>query len=377
MRTFIPLPRRSTFRSFSEGAKERAMVRKIPPPGAVSACIFVLLSLPALGWGEIYRSNEMGIALESISPIRSDEYPYYLEVTREEDREIKVLFHEGEVAGRWVESRMESGGSEVVEYREGTVVKSTLYDRKERVSEVRTYEDGSLTERLVYSYTGERISSVLLYDGRGTLLERRTYRHDSKGRLLGYSEIAPDEAATTSRYLYSDGTIREEWHGDSARGDMFRYNEAGKLVLHEGWQNGEVTVRLTRTYSEEGTGLSSREADFEAETVTLGNYREGKIVREITETMEGSRIEEITYAYGPDGNLVSKKRKGPGVRESWEYSYDGQELKTSIYRRGGETVKVTEYRNEDDYVETVYRAGEPLLAIEYEDGKKVGEVPVR
>lgn len=378
MRTFIPLPRRSTSPSSSEGAKEKAMARKTAPRGVVLACIIVLVCMPALTWGEVYRSNEMGIALESISPIRIDEFPYYLEIIREEDRESRVLYHEGEPVKRWGRTRLETGGTEVVEYREGEVVESTLYDRRERVSEIRTYEDGSLTGRLVYSYSGERISSVIRYDGRGNLLEGRTYRHDSKGRLLGYREISPTEpATTTSRYLYSDGTIREEWHGDTTRGDMFRYNDAGKLVLHEGWRDGDVVLRLIRSYSEDGLPLLSREIDFEAETVTVSQYDEGRIVRELTETTEGTRIEEVTYSYGPGGNLAEKNRKARLIRESWEYSYDGEELARSTYRRGGEIVKVTDYQNEDDYVETVYRNGEPLIEIEYEDGTKSGEARVR
>ncbi|MFP4563985.1 MAG: hypothetical protein ACLFRY_11830 [Spirochaetia bacterium] len=354
------------------------MARKTAPRGVALACIILFACLPAIGWGDIYRSNELGIAFESISPIRTDEFPYYLEIIREEDRESRVLYHEGEPVKRWVRTRLETGGTEVVEYREGEVVESTLYDRRERVSEIRTYEDGSLAGRLVYSYTDGRISSVIRYDERGNLLEGRTYRHDSKGRLLGYREISSTgPAIARSRYLYSDGTIREEWHGNETRGDMFRYNDAGKLVFHEGWLDGDVVFRLIRTYSEEGLPLSSREVDFEAETVTVTHYDEGRIVRELTETMEGTRIEEITYSYGPGGNLAEKYRKAREIRESWEYSYDGDELARSAYRRRGEIVRVTEYQNEDDYVETVYRNGQPLIEIEYEDGKKVGEARVR
>ena len=358
------------------------MPRKRALGSAVLLFFISLTCFPPRGWTEFYRSNEMGIVFEGIEPIRTDEYPYYVRIFTEEDREIKILYHRGEPARRWVKTRLDTGEIEVIEYREGTAEKATRYDRRERPVEIRSYEEGSLTERTVYTYVDERISSTARYDGEGNILERLEYGHDTKGRLREYRELLEPEQEGTpkisrSRYLYSSGTIREEWHGDELRGDMFRYNESGGLIVHEGWREGRLVVRTTRTYTEEGKILFSRTADFEEETVNSDYYEEGRIVRERRETEEGNLIEESTYTYGPGGNIIGKNRRAPGVRESWEYAYTGGELQRSVYRRGGTIAKITEYRKGDHYVETIYRHGEPLVAVEYENGKRVGEVPVR
>jgi YD repeat-containing protein len=368
------------------------MPRKRVSGRALLPFIIVLITVPGIGWGETYRSNEMGIPFERISSIRTDEYPYFVSITRENGREIKILHHEGEEVRRWVKARLESGRSEVTEYRKGVIEKITRYDSGERPMEISFFEEGTLIERFVYGYAEGRIISAVRYDGEGEVLRRYRYDHDSTGRLREYREVVSprsergtEEGSDTaeapegsrSRYLYTDGSIREEWHGDRYRGDMFRYNESGRLVLHEGWRDGQVVTRLTRTYSEEGRILTSRSADYQEGTVTLAEYDEGRIVRETIETAEGSRIEEITYSYDPEGNLVEKIRRAREVRERWDYSYDDSQLARTVYRRGGELVKTTEYRNEEDYTETIYRNGEPLVAVEYEDGKKMGEVPVR
>ena len=48
-----------------------------------------------------FRSNEIGMELETISEYRLEEYQYYVTVEEEEEVTVKVLFHEGKEIKRW------------------------------------------------------------------------------------------------------------------------------------------------------------------------------------------------------------------------------------------------------------------------------------
>ena len=41
-----------------------------------------------------------------------------------------------------------------------------------------------------------------------------------------------------------------------------------------------------------------------------------------------------------------------------------------IYGRNGVTDKITEYKNEDDYTETIFRNGRAIIKIYYQDGER-------
>ena len=325
------------------------------------------LSVEALETG-YYRSNPLGMSLETISPDRLGEFPYILSVTKEKDWEVRVLrSKEGEV-GRW-ELEFDRQGRKTGEryYRQGQLEMEIEFIDGE-VSVERRFEDGELGETRAYSYEGKDLLGVSVIDNEGSLLYREIYRRAAQGRLRRLARVYEDRR-TESAFAYSEGRLYEEWHGDDDGGKLFRYGSMGKIA-EEVWEGTELVSVEDYVYGEDHTRSQHREEDNQVDRL----YDvEGRLLKE--ETREGdSRSSLNSFLY--DGDLlVEKTQLTKSLKEIWRYSYseDGERLLREEYLQNGKIVTVISYTGEKSYHEEVYRNGKPALRLHFEDGQKVRE----
>lgn len=341
--------------------------------GIILLILVFLAPLSAEAEG-IFRSNDLGMALEKIPEARKRDFAYVLVITDEGEKSIRRLFHEGSEFKRW--EREEKGKDSSIE----TYFEEGLLMRTERfvsglLTEEQVFSSGLPSERRVFSYEKGRLSMVTTYGADG-LTYTDTYIRSSKGDLHRFIRSYPDGKRIVSSFSLFDGTLLEEWHGDLDNSDLFRYS-SGKLLSEETYIDGKLAVRKEYTYPAEHA--FSVEEDFIHGTKTERQYDASfRVVSEIVEDPDRGRS-ETAYVY--EGSVLAEKtRRSPALKEQWMYSYDdGGELVSEVYMKNGTMVKVTSYSKDDtqtnvqESVEELYRDGKPFLKIFYHGKERLRE----
>jgi len=318
-----------------------------------------------------YRSNELGMTLETIEEYRIDEFPYVLLVIKEGERETRVLTKDGVEYKRW-ELETDRGRplrKRVVESDEDTV---TLYNYAGRVEEERTYREGNLIEKKEFSYSGNLLSEARVYDGEGHILYRDIYYRDRDGRLMRIVRKGVEQERQVSAYSFWEGNILEEWHGSNNSGLLFRFNERGDVIAKERWVEGELQER-EEFFLRDDKPIRTVKDNYKTGRKTVTTFTPDGDMTGLITTEKGRLIEEVEFIYR-DGLLKEKRRRVPGMRETWRYEYDqDDELAIEEYWADNTLRKVIVYTGENSYYEELYRGGSAFLRIYYKDEQKVKE----
>ncbi|MCE9597754.1 MAG: hypothetical protein K8S54_07290 [Spirochaetia bacterium] len=120
---------------------------------------------------------------------------------------------------------------------------STEYKRAgdKLAEEVRKNQSGSIMSRTVYSYEGDTLSAIEVYNEKGIMELRRRY-HLTQGRITGGEEIV---ATTTDKFVikYDEGSVLPQAlvfvqaDGHPFGQILYRYDSQKRLVERERVQN--------------------------------------------------------------------------------------------------------------------------------------------
>ena len=292
---------------------------------AILSMLLFLLPLNA----SYFESNALGQFIASKESLSGTGYEGEVNNGR------TVIYLDGEVVRERVETE---NGYTVTE--DGYTESVTLDSSGRRISD-RVDDDGAITER-VYSYDGDRLSSVAITDGDGIsrIIE---YIDTPQGHLAG---LAGDESGYLTPYFYvysldgdevkvslhaGDGeaefipdpsvyTIDEDgnWTGTSAEDGAERvYFPDGKLL-------SLTREDRTERYSYDEDGELSASDVTEGDTRTVSEYSEGRLVHSdiyIDGVIQTSRtynedgsMEEIRYSDGVKKSLILFDSDGLRIR---------------------------------------------------------------
>ncbi len=134
------------------------------------------------------------------------------------------------------------------------------------------------------------------------------------------------------------------------------------------WEKGEITERTTWFYHDNSdvVRLSVRTG---ADGSTESEFDEsGRCVGMVVVDVSGSET-RYRYAYDSQGRLSESWTEDgkKSVRVTYAYRPDGSLSERKVFTDGSITL-VASYRDDDNWVETAYFGGVPILVVEYVNG---------
>jgi|GEM_PF-1433779 len=134
------------------------------------------------------------------------------------------------------------------------------------------------------------------------------------------------------------------------------------------WEKGEITDKTSWIYYEGSGGTRLHVKTGQSGTTETEYDEEGRCIR-LKIMMKDTDTKEISYTYDKEGRLLSSVTESgtKTTKIQHEYKSDGT-LKRKTMTVNGELSLICDYASEDDWTETVYGNGGPILVVEYADG---------
>jgi len=335
-----------------------------------TSILLLLLLSSVYGWAErYYESNALGLPIREIREFRTDEFEYVLMVEEHDDKTVKTLLMDEQEYKRWELQYSEGMLVSEIVYFEGVLSESRVYDLGALVEET-LYEDETVAEKRIYDYSAGYLKEVRAVDGDDNPLYVDVYERSRAGRLRRINRISDDEKDESS-FIYSDGELVEEWHGNDEEGVLFRYHDGEKLA-EETWEGLKLML------AEEVRMFEGKKEvvveDKELGTTTTRYYdEEDRLQIERTET-DDDLLEHVRYDYQEE-KVTKKTSITRSEKEDVLYEYDenGEVIQETLMRNTW-IEKVIVHTGKDEYYEEIYREGKPALRVYFEDGAKVDEV---
>jgi hypothetical protein len=271
-------------------------------------CLSLSLSLFA---SEIYKSNELGQMLSSVSTIGQE--GYYLEVSDN----LQTLYHNGKVF--LTISTLQEGFQKTVTktYTSGKVEK---YEYENQLLKAETVISQDSTSKVTYNYIDNKLAFCIVNDSEIFFL-----RSTEDGALIAIKRGSEIELLSDS-YLYQDGSI---------------YNMATKNLVftgsYETLDDGSFNfVDGEKTYHYSASGL----------LLSISGQDE---------------TQEYTYQ---DSKLISIKTTNSDSSYKIEFYQDGSRIKIEEYSKDGIITSTDDYTS-GKLVRTVYKDGRAVADIYY------------
>jgi len=331
-----------------------------------------------------FRSNSLGMPLEPISEYQTDEYEYVLERDRSGDEIVERLYRDdGEIRKAIYQIK---GASVYGRFYEDDKLQRETIETDGRLTEEIIYEEsGSTTKRNSWKNGNLDHVDTILPDGR---VIRRRYIRGESGKLLEIIEEemflnesveAPGGAADSTsgyapeaisgfRYDRGDRGI-SQWHVDDSGCIHFFYQDLeGESKITEKFCGGQLASKREELPVEDGTAVTVSRPGDEYSSRALYDIEGNLLFRNIQE--EDKRISE-EYRYQED-LLVKKIVKTGGSVRITDYSYrraegDNSELSGTEEYQDGILSRKTEYPEDGKKIIILYRNGEPIAELIYED----------
>lgn len=234
------------------------------------------------------------------------------------------------------ESKSEASASEENLEVRRTIVKS--YETQDGQKSTDVFTD--ITEQ-TFDGQGNMVLEELYGGKEGERLKKRSvYSYDERGNVLRSEEYLDDALGTRNRiweYEYDDknqkikGVLIATEEGQNDTTYLYSYDEAGKLVEQKRIREREFCEIRKYTYNEAGDILCESsnipsKGDVWKDTTYQYVYDDaGKIVK-LERFDEGELYCTIEYTYDTAGNMLTKKETSVDLIAAglWSYEYDEQ-----------------------------------------------------
>lgn len=344
-----------------------------------------------------YRSNEIGIPFERISPAQAGDHRFVLvhrpaAAQGDTIEDERLLLDQGRPVRRWV-TRRDAGGGLVAEYDYvgGDLTDERSFDADARLIAAAVYEAGELVSRTVYTYE-PRVVQVESTDADGSVRFRATYELTTTGQVRDFVRIAPGQDRLGARFVFGGGALVEEVVTAGATRLVSRYL-AGERYQVEEWRDGVLHSVRDLEYSSNGLLVSETRTEPAADRLTITRFDDAGQALEALTMERGARVEMVRHRRDAAGRIVTTQRETDDGDERWDFEYavdapaaaaaddpDGR-LRAARYRQNGELVSVTTYQGaggdpsarQVDY----YRNGRPYRRLFFRGDERVREQVLR
>ncbi|WP_156888343.1 hypothetical protein [Spirochaeta cellobiosiphila] len=314
---------------------------------------FFILSTVLIGVysGDWYRSNSLGMELELISQGRLNDYEYTLNV----EEEKKTLYLDGSLL--WIKDVI-SNSPLIIQKRDNdlTLIEEEVFSSNNDLTEYKYIQnDQVIQEKYEYDHY-KRIKRIKYYKD-NKLIETRSYRYDSKGRLVALNRLS-DVGLKNSSMIYSNtgNLLADQEH--SNRNYIFTFNKNGIKKIVESDEDVVIKEEVF-LYNDLGQIIKKHSVTQEG-TFISDSYDENLLIKRLEEYKNGEK-KTITYSY-KNGLRTERSESYKGQRDKWIYQYsNSQQLKVETYYKNLVLTWIKTY--DDDTIHQVW----------YEDGQVIME----
>ncbi|MBN2444950.1 MAG: hypothetical protein JXJ04_26585 [Spirochaetales bacterium] len=323
-----------------------------------------------------YKSNDIGMKLKQITLEEISSFEYVLSVEDTTEPEERKLYSKNELVKRWELSFYNNKNKrEEREFDKETLTNLRYYDRRGRLVEEQLYSEKQAFNKIIYTYgENQQLFQAKAYNNEQVLIYSENYDFNQQGMIRKVKRLWTDGRFQTSSFVYGQGRLIEEVFSTNEGMTISRYNKKDKLSNSEVWKDEALIKKTFFTYNEEGSLLSSLEKDLVGGLETEDRYNEeGRLQKEIV-TKNNVKIIEDSYFYNNEGRKSKMNRISDRGLEEWAFYYNPEgELNREEYSQRGVLEKRTIYTSDNSYYEELFRYGELLVRVYYEDETKVKE----
>lgn len=334
----------------------------------VIAFLFATVFCAYLNAEDIYESNILGMKLRQIRSEYDAETEYTLTVVIREGVEVRDLKKKGSLYARTTIKREGSGTTEVTEKDDLT---ETVIRQNGIIVTEQTEKPGEAAERTDYIYSSKMLDHTDFFLGDEKIYSDK-YFYTEEGRLLDVKRTFDGgQNDSLISFIFNDGRVARYWFSDSKQHAYIRF---GKKGISYSELQPAVGPGQTRTYEESADGGRIEIiTDLKSGLKTTLTYDpDGRLIRSVLNSAEGKRV-EVSEWFFRSGLLAEMvvRRDLSTERFRYEYSRDN-ELSKETYSKNGNLVQVTEYEDSANFSEVLYKNGEAVLKINYQNGVRTG-----
>jgi hypothetical protein len=353
------------------------------------AALFTLLALFAARasadtrW---FRSNEMGLAIELIPRLRTDEFTWVLSVERTASGggwvETRRLLNGGAEERRWTLVRSADGRTEEREEREGVIAARRLSGAAGELLQEELFEAGRPSSRSVFEYASGRLVRSRVFAADGSLSSMVEYRMAPSGRLREVRWTAADgslrtvsQAAGGTGSVAAGSAVSEERAREGDGWRTTRYDETGRAAVHEQGGPDGLVSRQRLVYAGGSLTPVSSKTEWPAEKKVVETFYDaaGGAISETT-TVAGAVTERVAWTRDETGRVLVMRRSGTGgtteVRNTW--AADGTLEREEHFVRGARAKNVI-HTATGERVEELFEDGELFLRVLYRGEERIRE----
>ncbi|MDC7227483.1 MAG: hypothetical protein PQJ61_12030 [Spirochaetales bacterium] len=337
--------------------------------------VLLLISAAYSGYADdFYESNILSMKLKTITNPAEAGTEFMLRISETEDgNELKLLYRGNELFSR---TEIIKEGVKILEITEEGD-NTTRLERENGIITSELFEKGDgNTELIEYFFTGRRLNeAVISLNGETEYID--SYFYTDEGRLLEVKRnYFVEKNPMVLSFIYNQGLLSRFWMTSDDRKNYIMFDSKGILLNElfgsENWNEKREYIRNPDGSREEvitnnNDGTTLRLSYDMKKRLYKSEFRDGK----------GLLVEDSEWIYRGEYLYKYTVRQELSLQV---YIYDRDregEIIKETFMKNGIIAQVTEYSDENDYTEILYRGGKAVLEIKYTDGVRTGTVQLQ
>jgi len=148
------------------------------------------------------------------------------------------------------------------------------------------------------------------------------------------------------------------------------YDSLGRPVTGTLWKNGSIDEQTSWLYDNETQQVKTKIITSSNGSVENDYDSFGNIVVTITTNVKGETINKTTNVYNTKNMLTKSETEADNNILLTQIDYIGEEISEKrMYRNDAPLITYT-YKDSDNWTETIFKDGKPVLVVEYENGER-------
>lgn len=324
-----------------------------------------------------YKSNSLAMQIQMLSPAELIDHDWLLYKSIQGQREVHTLYFENEEIERKEIWRNPNGELEEEYYRNGVLDERIVYDTYGNIIRDDLYYLGSLDLQIIYTYEFGLLKYKELYSAEEELIEKQIfYRYeDGSLRKIVYEDFEGEVKTIGWSSPLLGNEALTEWTAEGDRIEYSNLNDQGQPLLNREFYEDDMVSEISSQYNGDGEIIEQIEIDFDSNRRVEQKYGEFGIESE--RVYFDDKLESITRYFYDNGLLQRKESSGKQRFETWDYTYNEDNISEISYSLNRELNQVTRYlENETKEIE-YYSDGEIRILLTYINGTEVSREYLR
>ncbi|GIV20399.1 MAG: hypothetical protein KatS3mg023_2150 [Armatimonadota bacterium] len=246
----------------------------------------------------------------------------------------------------------------LVSVQEGTKPPTTYtyYEPSGLVQSVTSPKPGSLS--------GETVTTTYTYDSLGNVLTVTSPGNNAAQQMVTVYNYTQDGSYTQPAKVGQPLTVTDNMGNVT----HYRYDARGNrtVVIDANGNRTDFTYNIADQLVEVQYPATGQQGSGRARTVSMYQYPGGALSRVVEYDESGTQIRQVTYAYGAEGELLSRT----GSTEAVQYVYDAAYRVVGVRDGKGNLTSFT-YNARGDLTQITYPGGDTMRFVLYDSAGRL------